>query len=871
MAETAVICERSFVKPAKTEAVVHSCQAPWTAARCQRLLRPLSSKIALLRREKQRNTNTEELRQAHTAISNASGYDVTFSPQDRRRKTDKIKAADEEWAPNPRARKRIKRTYSSRSLKLQHRDDQPQLSIANCCSQARLEITIPTNFLQANRQPGVQANNANVGVNQGDIRCVSGSLIETNTDHDNRLVQGPSRCNYKVKLPFQWKLMDGIHKGMEALLKATERHRASPSGARGLFATCLRRVPEYIAQEELRYGTEDPDSDIDVSTIIYSDLESLSTSETGGWTPLRQIVRVHGISIVGNAVREGLIGKNMTRNIIALCVRLKAYDEAEYLLGCLVDLVEPLQKNLSTCETPRSILEFLDDFVSVSSRHSFRYRILVYLLRSERISLDWIARPDMMDTWNSAVGSVTQNDDHAGPAGELLRLVVNMYYGLTGGDPAVFVHALRLRRSKFDRKANGYLTSLGCPSTIDKEPTFHEEKTAATISSLMTVLCAIGLLKSANPSSLDVHHPMALQDIAIDAQQIMELSFNGMFAIRNDSITVPLLAAGLVQPTLCQSRQAFTVSIPAFFDGLMSLDRNGSVVEKGGSFLCAVADCCARGMSEDVFDHMQKLVQHIRHIAESLRGVSSSHEGCSRIGVAAALEYADNTKHPKHLHWALDLEQAVTGAHLQSARRTPAKTPLRGQGQTRSGYRWEAGICEWVAKTPAISLPRPQVQGRQDVLIERVDDRGTPIHVQYMATGAESSPCKSDEQSNEALMNHSIGKPGVSRTRSLSKTLRSGTVGKESARGSFFSNIYVDGDGDELSTSESSQKVYRPQQNTQFVFEPKRKIATKELRAETRKRGGSRCMDLKRDPVRCVEGLQDQDPDLDSEDELSFL
>ncbi|KAL8719163.1 MAG: hypothetical protein Q9225_003803 [Loekoesia sp. 1 TL-2023] len=888
MVGPSTVSERSSIQSSKVEYTTHNTQAPWTAARCQRLLRPLSSKLALLRREKQRTTDTEELHQAHHTIANTEHYDGPHSPRIRRRTSGKASPADEEWAPNPRPRKRIKRTYSSKSSNSQPRDNSSQLSIAENPSETRVKITIPSDFFQWKRQPQAEADAAHMSVAQEPVGHGPESHVEPSGEDGERLWQDRPRYSYKIKLPFRWKLTDGICKGVEALLKATEGMKARQSGAKDLFSTCLRRIPDYIAQEELWCKAEDPESDIDVSATIYSDLESLSLSETVGWHPLRQVVRAHGIDMVGNAVREGLIGINTTRRIIALCIRLRAYDEAEHLLQRLCELTEPLQKHSTTSEKTRSILKILDDFVLASGRHRVRYRTLVRFLSSGRILLDWIARHDMIETWNKVVQSVTQQDEHAGPAAELLRLAVTMHHGLPGDDLATFVHAIRLRKCGLLRRANEYVADLGYQTnwprgswiaTIDNERTSHDGKTATTISSLMTVLCAIGLLRSATKSTNANHLHMprvtVLQDIAVDAQRMMELDANRMFRMRNDCVAVALLAGGLVQATLCHSRQAFAESVPAFFDRLMNLDRDESAAEEGGSFLCAVADCCARGTSEDSFDHTQKIVQHIRRIAESLKAVSSSHEVCSRIGVAAALEYADATKHPKHLHWALDVEQAVTGAHLNSARRTPAKTPLRGQVQMRNGYRWEAGICEWVAKTPASAIPRPQIQGQEEASTRRAGSRESTSYREEMGTGIESSQCSSSGQSKTADMNL-LPKQSASKTRKSVGASKAITVDEGCVRSSFFSHVYIEEAGDELSTSESSQetqaqKTHQLQQITNVASRIHQGRGEQEQRSKACKQRGTRGRRLT-EPVQCIKvGLQAHDMSLESEDELSFL
>ncbi|KAL8682336.1 MAG: hypothetical protein Q9186_001612 [Xanthomendoza sp. 1 TL-2023] len=872
--------ENDSVESPNYETAANDLKTLWTAARCQRLLRPLSSKIALLRREKRCNANAEEIEQVQSlSFGTSSKHQGRSSDQGtRRRTTDAVDIADEDWAPNPRPRKKLKRTYSSKSLTCQHTSPSIQPSECQEHNQPSAEITIPDNFFQSNIQPGVELKAAglsqNIDLGQRDHICASKAQSRRSGEHPRFLWPNPSRSNYNIKLPFQRRLTDGIAKGLEALLKTTGKQKASRErGARGLFATCLRKVPDFIAQEELWSRTEDPESDVDISFTIYSDLESLSTSQDGGWMPLRQIVRAHGISMVGSAICDGIIEAQVARGIVATCCRVGAYDEAQQILQCLSQTLAPSQKTSKVALEAAPIFQALDEFVTATGRHSVRYRLLISLIGSGRLPLEWIGRPDMIDTWNRVVQSITQHDDDAGPAAALLRLVTHMTYGVCGPCPATLIQGIRLQRHGLAQKANGYIVGLGYETrwprgsrdaaAIPSERDMYSEKASTTISSLMTVLCAIGLLRSAgeasNPRRFCLSDMAALQDIATDAQQVSELVSNRVLSIQCERMMNPLLAAGLVQATLCRSHEDFAATVPALFERLSNLHKVESITDEGGSFLCAVAECCARATGDEVFDHTQKVVQHIRQIAETLKPLSGSHELCNRIGLAAALEYAETTKHPKHLHWALDVEQAITGAHLESTRRTPAKTPLRGQTQSRNGYRWEAGICEWVAKTPAMDLARPWIQEKRAVCTQNFSE--SPVRGQQEVGGKNIvfSPCWSTRASKEGSVMkfiRRVNKGGLIRSVETAGVTRRV---ERSPRKVFFSHVNIADDGDELSRCESS---------AESPIQPRNRLGDiTNLATRSDKQGGIKDTDM----LYSGSGTDVHEMTLESEDELSFL
>ncbi|KAL8729704.1 MAG: hypothetical protein Q9166_004532 [cf. Caloplaca sp. 2 TL-2023] len=849
---------------------------PWTAARCQRLLRPLSSKIALLRKEIQRAINAGELQQEHNSNLNLKRLERIHDQCLHRRATHAADGADQEWAPSPQPRKKLKRTYSSKSLNSQRPGDSSQLKETEQPSQAPVEIKIPENFLGPKEERDAESEAAGSSQDTDLNQEITKRKPEPHCQLSRKLSQSKRHhIHYEVNLPFQWKLTDGICRGLEEVLRTTGGlNTCQVRGTRSLLATCLRQIPNHIAQEELWYKTEDPENDIDVSSIVYSNLENLSTAHTGGWTPLRQVVRAHGTSMVGSAIREGLIEVDIVRGMIAKCCRLGGYDEAQHILQCLVRMMEPRQKSSKKVIETRSIFTALYEFVRATGRRSFLYRQLSWLLNSGRLPLEWVSRSDMIDTWNSVVQSITQDDDDKGAATELLRLVTHMTYRLCGHGPATLIHGIRLRRQRLTKNANEYIASLGYQTRwprglqvamADGERDVRNEQASTTISSLMTVLCAIGLLRSAGQTSQSSqHYPSnmsALQDIAIDAQHIFHLASDRVFAIQYDRMTVPVLAAGLVQATLCRSRKDFATSVPALFDMLQDLEDGESTVQDSGSFLCAVAGCCARATRDEVFDHTQKTVQHIRQIAESLKPLSSSHEVCNRIGLAAALEYAETTKHPKHLHWALDVEQCVTGAHLEPARRTPAKTPLRGQAQARNGYRWEAGICEWVAKTPAIALSRPPLHGQRAVSTTNLAD--SPIRIQGNNGGnrVQRSPCASNGPSREPSVSRRMSKR---RRMQLDEAAGAPELIESSSEKVYFSHVYIADDGDELSMSGSSQDS-----RSKPSIGP-RETTNLSSGLDQQQRAKDRAW--LSDEVPCTyDDAEIHDIALDSEDELSFL
>lgn len=138
--------------------------------------------------------------------------------------------------------------------------------------------------------------------------------------------------------PEEWTLYEHLHEAVSNLLKATTA--ASPptqDSPRSLLSTCLRQVPAYIELEEYWRQEDDEDDKTDLSSEIYTHLES-TLGSAQGWTPLREIVRAHGISSLKQVITEGLLTAPMVHAIAALFYQHQAVSEADDLLDTFLTL-----------------------------------------------------------------------------------------------------------------------------------------------------------------------------------------------------------------------------------------------------------------------------------------------------------------------------------------------------------------------------------------------------------------------------------------------------------------------------------------------------------------------------------------------------
>lgn len=665
---------------------------------------------------------------------------------------------DTEWEISPRPWKKVKHTYSSRAnghLFREFVDHTKHRALEETRDAViRLPLNITASQVAVNEEALAAKNGQrDIAAQTASLKALRGVSKNLQTLHSSQVLRSTSSTG-----PGNRRLIEGICKALEALLRATACEKASyDSGSRSLFSICLRRTPAYIAEEQRLANGENPENDIDVSSEVYNDLEALGSAPDGGWEPLREVVRAHGVSLVGEAIQEGLLGLSLSRHILSLCLELAAYDEAECVIESMIALVKcrplPSKESAVVCAGPSypvnnwaashrhhatSLTEetslvagALKYYVSQTGRHGFMYRKTAVMLGDGILPVEWISSKAMIDCWNGVIRSITQEDDHAQSAALLLQTAISKSYRRGGSNYEVSpqVHDLRLHACE-PTSVRPTLRSYKSGQAVE---TFMESQTIgsgegggrpddidnalqSTFSNILTVLSAINILR-APKSALDSNRSgllsiAILRDTALEIRQVLEMAHVTSYANRTwtlpaESLSLPLLAAGLVW--IASRRAGTKISPNEVLDlaTLASLPSGKASLANAGSFLGQVARCCDQAGSGDGFHFVQVLVQDLISIATSNIYDKPTRTFCGGIAHAAAFAFSEDTGQPKHLDWALDVESTITRTVDDSPSIVVDKTPARALMRSRSGYKWEEGICEWIAKTPVSALQRP--------------------------------------------------------------------------------------------------------------------------------------------------------------------
>ena len=715
---------------------VNAVNAPWTTTRCNRLLRPLSSRLALLRKHKQhRVLSAQPTCQPNKSIlaSTSNHPESTLEPRSSHQKRERDED-DPEWSPG-QAKKRLKRTYSTRGLSHNMKDKECQKRRTLCQQGVDMKIYVPMCDLQRPTSSADLAGEEWIGSQSGQDNSNSSQQAATEeaSASQTRSSQNSTRESFRrlarTSSPSEWMLIDGLYNGLDALLKATARRRPPKStGTRSLFATCLRNVPQYIAAEEHLAAEEDPESTTDISSAIYRDLEDYGCAQSGGWKPLREVVRAHGIAILGSAIADETISPQIARGLVILCLQASAIDEAVDLCDYLIKTMNPLAKPKSLSErlfgSETSIaLQTLYDISAHSERWAYYYRSINTLLQSDLIPMEWIATHGMIECCNRVTRSITQRDANVVEAEALLEAVMSLVCAesATGGLPSI----------------NTALTN--------------------TISNLITVLVSVDIVQYESATSVIPYAKKPMSIIATLASRTTEACtaanlralLQGGSSAQVARICLPLLAEYLMRGPVIQSYPIERIL------GAVHTNRNTEIKQKTidvlASFICCTAQCCAQAGSRSAFDYIQDMVANLalRPAATSSSSINAR-KLMADIALQAAFEFSEQTNQRAHLDWALEIEEATESVLLSPKTTTIAgRTPKREPSKPVAGFRWEEGICEWVAKTPQLLLPQESTKSstrsdtqNSETRSKGLDTSASPSRTSYSPEPSDPSPIR---------------------------------------------------------------------------------------------------------------------------------
>ncbi|KAK8076580.1 hypothetical protein PG994_003852 [Apiospora phragmitis] len=394
---------------------------PWTASRCHRLLRPLLSRLALLRKE------LTSLPEPAAVVANDLSTTTTTKEEGRRKSGGKRQSSDCQWML---PRKKMRHTYAQQQKSAERQNSGSGSGSCSETAQQPLSIKLRAARYLQGADDDVPAPGEAVAFTPL-VRRARGQEVPSPANVSQfRSSQGSKSLQTRRRKAGASKLEDrlaglksqvsasryndyeSIFRSLEALLKGTAPEEDKKTkGAPSLLDMCLKKMPWYIAgvqawelDEAEQNGTKSAFNSTDTSLRLYNELETLGASQQG-WSHLRTVARADGIAAVREAMLEGLLNDDFGMLAIDLCTEYEAVAEAEALIEVFVQRQYPSPSGADAAFTDNDALRplsFLWDFSIGYTRHSFLLRQYTMLLANGFLPVDWLVTGSFERVWGLA-------------------------------------------------------------------------------------------------------------------------------------------------------------------------------------------------------------------------------------------------------------------------------------------------------------------------------------------------------------------------------------------------------------------------------------------------------------------------------------
>ncbi|TKA31069.1 hypothetical protein B0A50_02037 [Salinomyces thailandicus] len=613
---------------AKRKRASHAPDIPWTASRCTRLLRTITSRIAILQKLAANSRLSRE----------AAGNRKTRSEHDHERvkgpagalATPATPSKDPEWLPAVN-QPPTTRTYGGRARAAK----QPSRSMSRPKNDS---LSMATPFVKRMLKPGSGTPiSAEEGFQDKDVK----------TKRRQQLPIKPSSSAEEAYRSLEAALGSFLHATRPPVESAAAQPR---TGSRSLMSSCLRRVPEYVALEEAcleaNEGSGSDDQEQDVSREIYEELERYGASESGGWHGLREVVRADGLHRIEAAIEAGSMSMDVVETLVKKCREANAVGESQRLLTASM--------RVGSRRVVAGTAESLDQLYSLGDSQSAD----AYVLRTLSTFLESNARVldnNVVRTWAFQIffRAVLREGERAEAefflqtllrvastgSGEILEETLRSVVVLLGAA----VEGQRSEGGKMARRGN------------------------ALVELLDRTVCH-SLLSAGENEDLRSLRPFVLVSF------ITRLSSKPDQSLKTVAVQTEDLLA------------------------LLDSTRNSDWTPSNESLVSGVALCIGRwdGQAADAF--LVRTVDSLLQMATPSTCSVGTSSMLRALALSSVSAYAEQRQDKEILMYAEEVEDLVAegaGRMQEVGVRTPvARKPKREM------FRWEEGLCEWIAKTP---------------------------------------------------------------------------------------------------------------------------------------------------------------------------
>ncbi|KAJ5540024.1 hypothetical protein N7513_008356 [Penicillium frequentans] len=500
-----------------------------------------------------------------------------------------------------------------------------------------------------------------------------------------------------------------IKNSRTAILNKPER------GARSLLSMVARRLPEYMAIEQEAQDEEDEEGDEDMCDAYFTELESFYAPHGKGWKPLREAVRAQGIHLVSEMIRNQWLTDSITYALLdKLCHEEDAFESllSTFLSTCTTCTppvaLKPVPDNLS----PTPSVRLLYKYVKIGPyRQAYIFDEISKLLDRGVLPPEWIATTPWTRWMTRATVSFSKDDYYCAMSSRLIEAVLVSACGFFTNEN---LQVRTQKRPTRDRVAHFRATRTprvpaSCLDTYRTCPVPVEDALSNHVISVLATLCGMHISRSRKLDESNdtngtkagylINHVCFAVKRKMEAETLLHiLRLPSRQLLRRGCI---LLADCLLQcndAVLADKTEPFLISTTAVEEYSHALVLRSDLIKEMALFVRQAFRCFSSSEDTDMRGEIRRIVSRLPYLTKA----PELSMLLGRVAVEAAMEFAEGTGDPDDHLWAVEIQETNVPIHTRAYSSLRSASETEDPGPKRGLFRWEDGIGEWVARTPAV-------------------------------------------------------------------------------------------------------------------------------------------------------------------------
>jgi hypothetical protein len=711
----------------------HEAGPPWTASRCNRTLRQLTAFLAKV--EKWHRDFS------HKSLNQTGGIDEdSNSGSGLRLCFDESKISDPNWLckQNRQATRGAEKSYAGRRKLRRGLGALPQAKCLPYTPKApkATEVMIDTPMMTSVlTPPNIHSSEFSYDgqVPEAQLKPPSKSKVALlRRQRDKEAIKGT-----EALIPANWSCLniDEMKQIVSSFLVATSEARLMCDGSddglyhrkgpKSLVSSCLHRIPSLIIAEQSHHDltTDGYNGEVQVASLLLTDLEDHYGDPLEGWRPLRVVTRAYGIALICNAIRKRFLPleaamslasgladwfgvKDATKAIAEAIVEVRQ-------IACVDDLSDILTRSIDGTDSLRKTCSPSTSTKRNPATLRFRLTEMAFKRTSDAVILGLISiRPTYL---KDAIKYCSQG--HPPDAISLAKTLLLRFLHLEPRSAEAAMARLRLASNDFTGKLENEaiemdsMVSKDVPDCFAASTSTDANVGVRSFRSGIVALAAFPVSRLMRHRQSDAKHLRIsvaqgaslclLRDICLAIHVDMEI--HGVSHLRGGQLrrrTWMVFAYSLLV-TMLPVANANHLLTGCLEPLTLSCESRKSLVNDLSSFVLELVTACDLSYERGERGHSLGALKEITATLSCHRFCDSSVVALlfSNIAVEASMRYAQvaTKDKPNALLWATELQHHVQ-ASLSGQDITLPTPSLKSLGR---GFRWDECISEWIAKTPA--------------------------------------------------------------------------------------------------------------------------------------------------------------------------